>query len=126
MKSLISGAVAFAIGFILSFLIWFFSKQLFGHIEPWDGHGPLSYFPTLMFIGFLTGLIDKDFFIGPIGIYIGQFSAIAFSVILANEDWNLFPLTLIGLAIFLIPALITNAIGVWIRISIEKKFLNKN
>lgn len=111
----------FIIGFALGFLIWFFSKQLFGNIEPWDGHGPLSYFPALMFIGFLTGLISKDFFIGPIGIYIGQFSAIAFLIILANEDWNLFPLTIIGLFVFLIPALITNAIGVGFRNLIENK-----
>ncbi len=100
---------AFVTGAVCGYLVWFLSVPLTGRREPWDagGLGALYYPGTLFLAGFAGYLLTR--WKKPLlwGLYAGQCGYLFTS---SGGPGNLFPLGLIALAIYLLPALA----GVWL------------
>ena len=87
------------LGFGLGALLWHFSPDLFGRKEPWDAS--VGIYLTCIFIFGLVSAIPspRHFLIGPLSIFIGQFSYIW----IVHGPGNLWPLSLAFGFVFYVP-----------------------
>ena len=91
----IGSLITFSINFTFNFLMWFFSKDISGHVELWDS--PSVYFLSLA----LTGLIARYFFISCfLGCVLGQYAGL--SVIVGESKFFA-----VGIVFILASALLT-------------------
>ena len=66
--------LTFALGVTAGLLLWVGSTLLFGTEEPWDAEG-IRYFGVVLGLGAVLGVFSPErFWIGPCGIYVGQFA----------------------------------------------------
>jgi hypothetical protein len=66
--------LTFALGVTAGLLVWLGSTLLFGTEEPWDAEG-FRYFGVVLGLGAALGVLSPDrFWVGPCGIYVGQFA----------------------------------------------------
>lgn len=110
------------IGGVLGFMIWIFSVAVTGEVEPWDARGAEAYYywGALLIGGFISGLIGgRNWYYGIIGLYLGQIVYIALQIF-KTGDPGFVLVGLIGLIIYLIPAIIAALIGWGLRFLINK------
>ncbi|MDT0605255.1 hypothetical protein, partial [Thalassotalea castellviae] len=72
--------ISFILPFFLGFMIWFFSPEITGKIEPWDS-GSLYYLISLILIGVVTGLLSTKYFSL---VYFGCISLVYLAVVLSQ------------------------------------------
>jgi hypothetical protein len=104
---------AFLTSAICGFLVWYFSAQITGNSEPWDGN-VFAYLFCLLAIGFLCVYLFKSNLKAVYwGAYLGQalimgvpfFGCITLGV-LCQGGANLFPLGAVFLLVFSLPILL--------------------
>jgi hypothetical protein len=121
--TLSSNRYSFFASSLCGFLVWYFSEELTGRREPWDGN-IIAYSIALVAIGFVSTYVfrsDKNFAYW--GGYFGQalFGAIPFfgcgvSAHFCEDPANLFPLGLIFLLVYSLPLFI----GAWLASKIRR------
>ena len=104
---------AFVVSALCGFLVWYFSRQITGESEPWDGNF-LVYFACLVTIGFVCVYLFKSSLKSVYwGRYLGQvlvggipfFGCIALGVF-CEGGANLFPLGAVFLLAYSLPLLL--------------------
>ncbi|MEO8666918.1 MAG: hypothetical protein ABI399_00260 [Bauldia sp.] len=113
-----AGVTAFILAAIAGFLVWWFSEALTGRREPWDGD-VLWYFVVLFVVGFAATLfLRSPPFAAYWGAWVGQivFGIVPFVACLAagamcTDQANLFPLGVVVLLAYTLPALIGAFLG---------------
>ena len=113
---------AFLTSAICGFLIWYFSKQITGNTEPWDGNF-FAYLFCLLAIGFLgVYLFNSHLKAVYWGAYLGQASVIGGAFfgcitlgLFCQGGANLFPIGAVFLLVYSLPLLLGGAVASAIR-----------
>jgi len=85
-------------GFILGALIWKYSPDITGQIEPWDAKSPY-YTLSLFLAGAAASLLSpRHFWLAPVGVYFGQFTFVV--AYLADPPGVFWPLGMIFGVVF--------------------------
>lgn len=133
LRGAVSGGdrIALLFSILAGILIWIASPFLTGAEEPWDAKGPY-YLAGVFMSGGIAGFLGKprNFWLWPIALWFGQS---LFGLYTLLRDLGLFPggsagmnfffpLGLIGLAMFSIPAFLGSASGAFVRKSAQTLF----
>src|SRR5262245_8285323 len=107
-------------GLALGFLMWSFSKLLFGHKEPWDGNLGLYCLVQIIFSAVMVIRFASPFWLPYVALYAGQFLFFAYGFVEELVDpskgtASLAPLGVIALLIFTLPTFVGAGLGSFLR-----------
>jgi|GEM_PF-4620646 len=72
--------ISFLLPFLLGFLVWYYSPEMTGKIEPWDSDS-YYYIISLCSIGFITGLLSLKYtFLVYFGVVLSQSFFLTYSL----------------------------------------------
>ena len=115
---------AFGIAVTLGALVWVYSRPITGEIEPWDADG--FYYPAALFLaGMAPALLSTSrFWLLPLGVILGELIVFLFRVY-QGPGGPLWPLGVIFLVLYSLPAFLGAGLGVVVRQLFLKSFTRR-